>query len=594
MPLAQQASALGGSYTWTSPNYNGTNLNDLSNGAGAPDQSISADGRYSLFVTGATDAVPNDTNGYRDIFRHDRLTNTNELVSVGNSGQQGNGDAYGSDVAISGDGRYVVFTTIADNLVSNDYNNAADTYVRDMQAGTTTRVCASPWGGIWCGAVSMSRDGRYITYTLSDPFTYNNVREMYRYDRQTGNRELVSSSANGVPGNGSGTNWSRISPDGRYVLFDSYSTNLVSNDTNGKLDIFRKDMQTGDVQLVSSAGSTLSNGDSEWPTMSDDGRFVSFMSLANNLVSGTSGTAWRLYLKDVDQGTIQAVSGSPNNGAGNGIVSGDGSHVMFETASQLTTSDTDNNQDIYSWDRVANTNTRLSEKPDGTNWGGYYGFRLAGMSPDGRYIAIGTNASVDPNDNGIAQDTYTYDAGPAAPTNLTAATPTKNKPVLSWDAVSGASSYKVYRNGTVVGTTSSTTFTDTAATEGSIAYKVTAIANGIESTPSNTVTVVYDVTRPTMSFTAPTSFAGPFATGPTVTVVASDTDSGLSSMAIHVYTGAGQLLTTCGSATPAQLAAGTMSCDLSSLPSGTYNVRAGAFDGAGNNRTINSGNFVIQ
>lgn len=590
MPLAQ-VSALGGAFDWVSPNYSGGTLNDQSNGAGRATQGLSADGRYALFVTGATDAVANDTNGYRDLFMHDRQTNTNTLVSVGTSGQQSNGDTF-ADAAMSADGRYVAFTTLATNFITNDYNGSPDIFVRDMQSGTTTRVCGPFYSGQGCGAVSMSADGRYVTYSMGDPFTYGGVMQYYRYDQTTGIRELASSSDQGVAANSNGSNWTRVSADGRYVVFDSLGTNLVANDTNGKLDSFRKDMQTGSIERISETTAGQSNGDSQWPSVSDDGRFVSFMSLATNLTSGAGTPSWRLYLKDMNTGSVQAVSGTPI-GSGNGAVSGDGSKVMFETSAQLVPTDTDTAQDVYAWDRVNNTNRRLSEKADGTDLG-VYGNGLGAVSTTGRYVVIGTNNMIDANDTVPAQDVYVYDAGPAAPTGLTAASPTKNKPVLNWTAVTGAVSYKVYRNGTLIATTSNTTFTDTAATDGTHTYKVAAVEGGVEGAPTSAVSVVYDTTRPVLAFTAPASFSGPFTTGPLVTVVASDSGSGLSNLVIHVYNSANQLLGTCGSATPAQLAAGSMSCDLASLPSGTYSVRSGSFDLAGNNRTINSGSFVIQ
>ena len=181
---------------------------------------------------------------------------------------------------------------------------------------------------------------------------------------------------------------------------------------------------------------------------------------------------------------------------------------------------------------------------------------------------------------------------PAAPTNLTAASPTK-VPALSWDAVSGATSYKVYRDGAAIATVTTTSYTDSAAAEGTHSYYVTAANDSFVSSASNTINVSVDKTRPTMSFVEPTSFADPFTVGPTVTVSASDA-SGLSVMAIHVYTSANQLLTTCGSASAAELAAGTMSCSLASLPDGVYYIKAGTFDNAGNNKTILSGNFTIQ
>lgn len=183
---------------------------------------------------------------------------------------------------------------------------------------------------------------------------------------------------------------------------------------------------------------------------------------------------------------------------------------------------------------------------------------------------------------------------PSAPTNLSAISPTKVAPVLTWTAVSDASSYNIYRDGIVIGSSTSASYTDTPATEGTHTYKVTAVKSNIESEPSNSISVVVDKTRPVLTFTSPTSFTGPFSTGPFVTVTASDPGSGLGNLVIHVYTSTNVLLNTCGSATATQLAAGSMSCDLSSLPNGTYFVRAGSFDNAGNNRTINSTNFVIN
>jgi len=190
---------------------------------------------------------------------------------------------------------------------------------------------------------------------------------------------------------------------------------------------------------------------------------------------------------------------------------------------------------------------------------------------------------------------YQIVTGLSAPTGLSVTSPTRSPAALSWNAVAGATYYNVYRNGTLIDTISSgnTSYMDNTASEGTNSYYVTAKNGADESGPSNTVSVVYDKTRPAAAFTAPSSFTGPFVAGPVVTVTASDSGSGLGLMAIHVYTSSNQLLTTCGSATPAQLAAGTMSCNMSSLAPGTYYIKAGATDKAGNNQTINSGSFTI-
>jgi hypothetical protein len=181
---------------------------------------------------------------------------------------------------------------------------------------------------------------------------------------------------------------------------------------------------------------------------------------------------------------------------------------------------------------------------------------------------------------------------PGTPSNLTITSPTM-KPVLSWTGVSDAASYKIYRDNTYVGTTTSTTYADTTAADGTHTYFVKAANVVIEGAASNSVNTVVDTARPILGFTAPTSFTGPFTVGPTVTVTGSDSGSGLQILVIHVYNSANQLLSICGTATPTQLAAGTMSCDLSSLPNGTYSIKAGSFDNAGNNKTISSGSFTI-
>jgi hypothetical protein len=590
IPLTQRASALGGSFDWVSRSYTGGDLNDFSNGAGGVQQGISSDGRYALFVSGATDVVPNDTNGYRDIFRRDRQTGVTTLVTLGSSGQQANGDT--NEAAISGDGRYVAFTTYATNFASPDFNGDTDVFVRDMQSGTTTRVCTGQYGGFPCNSVSISRDGRYITYRVTDIFNYNGQSQVFRYDQTTGGREIVSQAPDGQTANSNGTIWTRMSADGRYVVFDSYATNLVAGDTNGKLDIFRRDMDTGEIVRVSTTASgAQANNDSEWPSVSDDGRYVVFTSTASNFAPSDTNANWDLFLKDLDQGTVQTVGGALNLSQ-QGTVTGDGSHVIFVTSIPgFTASDTDAYQDVFSWDRAANTNARISELPGGGSLG-FYGAAAGNSSIDGRYTLVFTNNMIDPSDTQPSQDVYVYDRGPSAPTNLTSTSPTM-KPVLNWSAVAGATSYKVYRNGTYIATTTATTYTDTTAPNGTVSYYVTAVSNNTESSHSNTVNVVVDTVRPAMDFTAPASFATPFTTGPTVTVTASDTGSGLQTLVIHVYTSSNQLLTNCGTATPAQLSAGTMSCDLSSLPNGTYYIKAGSFDNAGNNRTINSGNFVV-
>jgi hypothetical protein len=513
LPITSQ-SAAAGSFDWVSRDYNGGSLDDLSNGGQAVQQGISSDGRYVLFSSYATDVVPNDINGYADFFVRDRQTGTNTLVSVSNDEQQGNGDVAIGWAALSGDGRYVAFSTKASNFYANDFGDDQDVFLRDIQAGTTTLVCSSPYG-FDCDGPAISRDGRYITYRLANPFNYNAQRQIFRFDRATNQTLLVSQNTSGVTGSSVDVR-NRISGDGRYVVFTSGANNLVPNDTNNTADVFRRDMQTGAIVRASTgANNTEANNFSQWPSISDDGRFVTFGSFASNFVPNDTNNDGDLFLKDMSLGTVQVVGGTLN-GSMIGALTGNGLEVVFETRVGLAPNDTQNIDDAYVWNRVTNASVWLSQSSEGNSFG-MHGTFTGDTSTDGRFVSLSTNNPIDPADTGTARDVYVHDRGA--------------------DAV--------------------------------------------------------DKVRPVVTFTEPTSFTEPFTNGPTVTVTASDSN-GLRQLVIHVYTQANQLLNTCGSATQAQLEAGTMSCDLSSLPSGSYYIKAGAFDNAGNNKTINSGVFVIN
>jgi len=264
---------------------------------------ISADGRFVAFVSTATNLVPGDTNGVLDVFVHDRQTGTTERVSVDSAGDQGNSYSgtiirdYG--VTMSADGRFVAFVSAATNLVAGDTNGVADVFVHDRQTRTTERVSVDSAGTEGNGASILSEisaDGRFVAFWSSAtnlvPGDTNGVADVFVHDRQTRITERVSIDSAGNQANGVST-YSAISADGRFVAFVSSATNLVPGDTNGGQDVFVHDRRTGTTERVSvdSAG-TESNGSSERPAISADGRFVAFWSSATNLVTGdTNGTS---------------------------------------------------------------------------------------------------------------------------------------------------------------------------------------------------------------------------------------------------------------------------------------------------------------
>jgi Tol biopolymer transport system component len=270
---------------------NGTQGDDESFGV-----SISDDGRYVAFVSFATNLVIGDTNDSTDVFVRDRWTGTTERVSVASDGSQaipGFDDMY--SFAMSGDGRFVAFATDAGNLVPGDTNAEADVFVRDRRNGTTERVSVSSsgqqqsydWGYEFQGC-SISADGRYVGFVSPAdnlvPGDTNHALDAFVHDRVTGSTERVSISTGGVEAD-SGSWTPALSADGRFALFDSWATNLVPLDTNGKSDVFLRDRIAGTTERVSlTSTGAQANRDSSAGSISPEGRFVTFTSWANNLV----------------------------------------------------------------------------------------------------------------------------------------------------------------------------------------------------------------------------------------------------------------------------------------------------------------------
>jgi Tol biopolymer transport system component len=266
--------------------------------SGSDAVSISGDGRYVAFDSSASDLVGGDTNGASDVFVRDRLFGTTERVSVDSTGNQGNDGS--TRPWISFDGRYVVFESRASNLVASDTNGAIDVFLRDRELGTTERISVDTAGAEGNGdsaRASISVDGRYVAFQslASDlvPFDTNGVQDGFVRDRLLEATERVSIGGNGDQADGT-TSKPRISLDGRCVAFASSASNLVPGDTNLCVDVFLRDRSLGTTELVSqSSQGELGNGTSDDVALSDDGRFVAFVSAASNLVpydTNASGT----------------------------------------------------------------------------------------------------------------------------------------------------------------------------------------------------------------------------------------------------------------------------------------------------------------
>jgi Tol biopolymer transport system component len=288
-------------------------------GAGSFSPRISSDGRYVVFHSVATNLVTPATVN-RQVFRKDLHSGEVRLVSADAAGVQGNNNS--TSPAISSDGRYVAFQSAATNLVTPATVNQ-QVFRKDLLTGTVVLVSADAAGTQGNNSSTypaICDDGRYVAFhsqstNLVAPATADN--QVFRKDLVTGEIGLCSADAAGTAGNGGAAYYPDISPDGRYVSYTSTSTNLVAPATSGE-ELFSKDMLTGEVKLVSSnAAGAESTGSKGYPSYSCDTRYVSFVSNASNLIPGVTGQ--QIYRKDLNSGAIVLASANASGVQGVGM-----------------------------------------------------------------------------------------------------------------------------------------------------------------------------------------------------------------------------------------------------------------------------------
>lgn len=367
------------------------------------DAAISEDGRLVVFASPASNLVPGDTNGFIDVFVHDRQSGLTTRVSVSSAGIQGN--AYSSNPSISGDGRFVAFASDASNLVTGDTNGRRDAFVHDLRSGQTTLVSVDSsgvQGNDHCiFTPSISGDGRLVAFASTATnlvlWDTNRKPDVFVHDRQTGRTSRVSVNSAGLQGNGiSNIGW--ISGDGRAVVFHSWSDNLVAGDTNGILDLFVHELESRQTTRVSvnSAG-VQGNGMSSRASLSRDGRFVAFESTANNLVVGDANGRWDAFVHDRQTGQTTLVSVNSAGVQGNWdsfepSISRDGDFVAFDsTSTNLVAGDTNGTSDVFVHDLRSGQVILVSADSAGVQGNSESG--PASISWDGRCVAFESLAS---------------------------------------------------------------------------------------------------------------------------------------------------------------------------------------------------------
>ncbi len=311
---------------------------------------LSADGNFIAFHSLASDLVPGDNNSKSDIFLYDLRSNSVTRISVGVNGAESNGDS--KSPAISQDGRYLAFESVASNLVANDTNGWQDIFVYDRNTASTVRVSVSSSGADsnnHCLHAAISGDGRFVVFvsaatslssddsnSLSDVFLHDRDPDQNGvFDENYGSTVRISASGSSLLANSS--NFPSISRNGQYVAYSSADATLVAGDTNGVSDIFVYSRQSGTTERVSVASNgQQSDGESMFTSLSEDGRYVAFISTASNLVSDDSNVKADVFVRDrVAATTLRASlsnSGAQAGGAStNPVISSDGRYVSFAT-----------------------------------------------------------------------------------------------------------------------------------------------------------------------------------------------------------------------------------------------------------------------
>ena len=318
---------------------------------------ISGDGRYVVFQSDAANLVSGDDNGVTDIFLHDLLSGRTTRISVNSDGEQGDGASL--NPSISDDGRVIAFHSYAGNLDAGDVNRDRDVFVHDRGIGQTSRIRAraAAGGGVAAGwDASISGDGRYVAFTGAEVAALGDLNAadgIFVFERGSGQMSRVSISSTGAAGNRDSFAAS-ISAHGRLVAFASDASNLVDDDTNERTDVFVHDRQSGQtlrVSVDSERGQTV--GDTHAPAISADGRHVAYWSRARDLVDGDRNERHDVFVHDLHSGQTRRLSVSSSGQQSNGhsespAISADGRFLAFESsASNLVLCDRNKRDDVF-------------------------------------------------------------------------------------------------------------------------------------------------------------------------------------------------------------------------------------------------------
>jgi Tol biopolymer transport system component len=396
--------------------------NGLPGNGDSYDSVMTPDGRFVAFTSAASDLVPDDDNDIPDVFVRDRQTGTTTLVSVGAQAA----DGYSATPQITPDGRYVVFFSTAINLVP-DVPPTGDIYARDLALGTTTWVSADARSILQsvlnatnavCFGHAISGDGKFVVYEVQpNNYPYDSAI-LVRYSLETGLTDVLCTNAYVFTGLPETIEAPRISSDGRWVAYAAKG----ASSTGSESGVYVWDAFLGSNLLASCdlTGAFPSNTMNYWPVLTPDGRFLSFQSTATNLVTNVVNGDFHLYVRDLPAG-VTRLADRDTNGAGSALIisgitplSDDGRWVAFEAQdSRLVPNDINRCYDVFVRDMTAGSMDVISphaptENPQTPN--GSSSLALSAISADARFVAF-TSAADDlvPNDTNGCSDIFLRD-----------------------------------------------------------------------------------------------------------------------------------------------------------------------------------------
>ena len=381
---------------------------------------ISADGRFVAFESN-TAFVAGDTNNMADAYVWDRATRTMTRASVAHDGEESSEPV--GNVQISGNGRYVMFSSDASNLVAGDRNRLSDIFVRDLQTGTTELVTVATDGtqsdaeSDFYGAAP-SEDGRYIAFSTAAttlvPGDTNGVSDVFLRDQVAGITKRISVSATGVQADGSSSSVA-LSATGRYATFYTAASNLGGSVLGGGVGV--KDLQTGEFELASvSTDGAAGNGFAGAPDVSADGQRVVFVSAATNLVPNDTNEVWDIFVRDraaktTSRVTVGTDGSERRRGVSVPVISDNGRYVAYMDGAVNSAGGTANPVEVSVYD----LDTRAYELVTPTHNGApHNGFSwVPAISADGRYVAFESDVpNLVPGDFNGTLDVFVRDRGP--------------------------------------------------------------------------------------------------------------------------------------------------------------------------------------